>query len=106
MASKYIKHGSFRDHVAAIKPLLSSKSLSTSPRLIVLYGTSDLLLNETARLLREQAKACHAATTNLEATAINEATLTAMTQQASLFEPASFYLVRRTEAAKSLGKFR
>ncbi|MCX6105270.1 MAG: DNA polymerase III subunit delta [Proteobacteria bacterium] len=104
MASKYIKHGSFRDHVAAIKPLLSGKSLSTSPRLIVLYGTSDLLLNETARVLREQAVACHAATTNLEATAINEATLTAMTQQASLFEPASFYLVRRSEAAKSLAK--
>jgi DNA polymerase III delta subunit len=104
VASKYIKHGSFRDHVAAIKPLLSGKSLSTSHHLIVLYGTSDLLLNETARLLRERAVACHAATTNLEATAINEATLTAMTQQASLFEPASFYLVRRTEAAKSLAK--
>ena len=104
MASKYIKHGSYRDHVTAVKPLLSGKSLSVVPRLIVLYGTSDLLLNETARLLRERAMTCQAATTNLEATAINEAMLAAMTKQSSLFEATSFYLIRRTESAKSLAK--
>jgi DNA polymerase III delta subunit len=92
---------SYRDHAPALKALTGAKAL---PPVVLVYGKSEYLLGESVRVLRAKAAAAGAVTQACEAPALTEATVAALGGQASLFEPATLFLVRRVETAKSLPK--
>jgi len=102
LSAKFLKHGAFRDHLDAVKAALSASASSGQGRLILVYGSCDALLGEAVAKLRDSAVEAGAVVTSCEANQINEASLTSMLQQGSLFDPISFYLIRRCEAAKNL----
>ena len=104
MAVKGVKRAAYKDHAAALRAVAHGRSWDGASRLMMVYGSCDLLLSESLRLLRDKALATGAAITSLEAPTLTENSLLALAQQTSLFEPATFYVLRRTESAKNLPK--
>ena len=104
MAAKGVKRAAFKEYTAALRQALDGRDWSVEGRLMVVYGSSDLLLSEAIRQLRDKALATGAVAASVEAPTLTENSLLALAQQTSLFEPATFYTVRRTESAKSLAK--
>ncbi len=98
------KKPAFRDHAPALRTVLASGRLVDACKVILVYGSSEYLLNHTVDTVRRAAVKAGFASQTLEAPSLNEATMTSLTSQASLFEPASFYLLRRVETAKNLAK--
>lgn len=97
MSAKAGKKGSFRDYLAAAKDL-------GGDAVTLVYGSSEHLMHRTVDLIRARATKDGVPAVSLEAASITEATLQAMGGQASLFEPATLYVIRRVEQAKSLPK--
>lgn len=104
MSGKYPKHGAFRDYLDAMKVALSAGAPSSKGRWIAVYGSSDALLGEAVAKLRATAVEAGAVVASCEANQLSESSLTSILQQGSLFDPHSFYLIRRCEAAKNLHK--
>lgn len=100
MAQRSTKRASLKDFLQAVKQVDGAQALPTG--LSFVFGTSEFLVGEAVRRLRRAA--CGAAVTSLEASSIAESSLSSLLGQASLFEPAALYLIRRTESAKALGK--
>jgi hypothetical protein len=98
------KRPTYRDHLSALAPLVKSATLPESARVICLFGPSEYLLNHTIALLKERAERGGAHYNGIEATSMNEQLVACMGDQGSLFEPATLYVIRRTEQAKSLPK--
>jgi DNA polymerase-3 subunit delta len=98
------KRPSYRDHAPALKALVPGGKLAADAKVIFLCGPSEYLLNFSIERLRKAATKSGMTAQTLEAASLNEANLSALTSQASLFEPSALYVLRRVEQAKSLGK--
>jgi DNA polymerase-3 subunit delta len=100
----FAKKPSFRDWQASAGTIGQGERIQAAKGFLCIYGTSEFLLNHTVELVRRHAEdKLGLPITALEATTLDAAGLASMLGQASLFEPATAYLVRRVEAAKSLG---
>ena len=104
VATKFQKHGSFKEHAKALKSLLSAQTFTTKGRVVLIYGNCDVLLSESIRQLRELAALQNITVNSSEATLINEANIGSICQQGSLFEPATLFLLKRAELSKDLVK--
>ena len=99
MAKTRSSKGSFKDYLNQKNQLTS-----TNIPLIALYGSSEILIESALDDLRNLAKKKSVEITTLEGTTLTEATLDAIVNQTSLFDPVTFYIVRRAEQAKNLAK--
>jgi len=104
MAARVGRKASFRDHAGALHALYEGSGLAARPRALVVYGTSEFLLNRSIETLRARAVAGGAVAASIEATTLTEPTLHALCSQTSLFEPETFYVIRRCEQARKLPK--
>lgn len=97
--------GSYRDHLSAWQPLERAKGWPEGVAFVYAYGTSEYLLRRVVTQLKAKAEASRGApTTSLEATTLNEAMIESMSQQGSLFEPSTLFVLQRCEQAKSLAR--
>ena len=99
MAKSRSVKASFKDYLN-LKSQLSSKNSS----LIGIYGSSECLVESAVDAVRARAKNQSMELTILEGSTINESVFDSITNQTSLFEASTLYVVRRAEQAKSLGK--
>ena len=104
MATRYQKFGTFRDHSSSVRLLFQNGDHNPTPRVIVVHGTNETLIGETVRQIREGAIARGTVVSSLDAPGLDESSLLAITRQDCLFEPTSFYLIRRCEVAKNLAR--
>lgn len=98
------KRPGYRDHAPALKAVLSQGKLAADAKVVCIYGTSEYLLNHSIERVRKAAGRSGMTTQTLEAATLNDTNWPALTSQASLFEPASLYVLRRAEQAKTLPK--
>lgn len=98
------KRPSYREHAPALKVLVPGGKLASDAKVVCVYGSSEYLLNHSVEKLRKGALKAGMSYQSLEAAQLDETTLTALTSQASLFEPATLYVLRRVEQAKNLAK--
>lgn len=99
MAKQISRKSSFKDYLHTLKELRSTKS-----PLIGIYGSSEFLIETALDAIRSQAKECSAEIAFIEGGALNEEKMEAIVHQTSLFEPVTYYIIRRTEQAKNLSK--
>jgi DNA polymerase III delta subunit len=90
---------SFKDYLHHIHELGATKS-----PLIGLFGSSEFLIEAALDAIRSRAKEDSAEITFIEGGSLNEEKLEALVRQTSLFEPVTYYIVRRAEQAKTLSK--
>ncbi len=94
----------FRDWQAAAGTIGQGERLTAAKGFVCIYGTSEFLLNHTVALARRHAAdTLGLAVTGLEAPTLNPGTFNNLLGQASLFDPATAYVIRRAEQLKSLG---
>jgi DNA polymerase III delta subunit len=89
----------YKDHLAALAALKKA-----APAVVAIYGESDYLLEQAVAMWRAHAARDGATVTSLEAQAVDDEFLATFRQQAGMFEPSTYYLIRRAEQVKSLGK--
>lgn len=99
MAKHRSNKSSFKDYVHILKELRATKS-----PLIGVYGSSEFLVETALDSIRTRAKECSAEIASIEGGTLNEEKMDAIVHQTSLFEPVTYYIVRRTEQAKTLSK--
>lgn len=103
--SRSVKRAAFREYVAALqKELGEGPELPPQATVLMVYGSSEYLLGRTLDLIRKRATAGGMPQATMEASAVTEAVVTQIAGQSSLFDPASLYVLRRVEQAKSLPK--
>lgn len=97
------KKAVFRDWQTAAGTIGHGERIAIGKGFLCVYGTSEYLLNHTVDLVRRRAAAAGWAMTSFEAPTLQAATFGNLLGQASLFEPATAYIIRRAEQLKSLG---
>lgn len=103
--SRSIKRAAFRDHLSALqKELGDGPDLPKQASIVVLYGSSEYLLGRTLDLIRKRATQCEMPQLAMDASTISDALITQIAGQSSLFDPATLYVLRRVEQARSLPK--
>lgn len=98
------KRPGYRDHAPALKAVLAHGKLAADAKVVCIFGTSEYLLNHSIERVRKAATRSGMTTQTLEAATLTDVSWPALTSQASLFEPASLYVLRRAEQAKNLPK--
>jgi DNA polymerase III delta subunit len=102
-APKGRKH-TYQDYVAAMAGLADAVKRGALPPVLFIHGASDFLIAKTVKVVREHWQGRGDLQT-LDAVELDESKLAALMGQSSLFDPASLFVIRRLEQAKSAGKW-
>jgi DNA polymerase III delta subunit len=104
------KKGTYQDYVSAMTTLVQEMKAGHLPSTILVQGTSEFLIGRTLKVLRDYWSGQEGSPPKgdwqtIEALEVDENKLAGMSQQSSLFDPASFFLIRRLEQAKSAARW-
>lgn len=106
MAGKYSQTATYNQYVASLRPLLLAKSVEDLPKLVAITGSSIYLQQRTCQALISVWKKFDLGDAqSIEASEVNHAEFRSLWSQVSLFEPRSFYVLRRANQNRAISSW-